>query len=388
MPSPDTIDFAKLLAPIPGEKAVGPDLRATSGPSSPYYQVKDARSAARAAERQIESGTTDGPVPDWKAVVAAGTKALATGSKDLEVAAYLTEGLARTQGYAGMRDGFKLTRMLVEAFWDDLYPTPDEEGVLTKVAPIAGLNGDDSEGTLLAPIRTVPLTDSATHGGLTYANYLQALATSKILDPKVKEKKIEAGAMTFEKFQSAMNETPNPWVKTLHDDLTACLAEYEAMGKAFDAKCGANAPPTSAIVTLLGAVLAAVKDIARDKLAVTQQEEAKPAEEEAKPGKKGGKKGEDDGDGGPPGEKLPVLRNRDDALNAILKIADYFRRIEPHSMVPATLEQAVRWGRMPLTDLLSELIGDDDARKALFKQVGLRAAEGGPPPEEEKKKRR
>lgn len=386
MPSPDTLDFAKLLAPIPGDKTVGPDLRAASGPSSLYYQVKDARSAARAAERQIESGTTDGPVPDWKAVLSAGIKALATGAKDLEIAAYLIEALARVHGYAGLRDGFKLTRQLVETFWDDLYPTPDEEGVLTKVAPIAGLNGDDSEGTLLAPIRTTPLTDSGNHGRLSYAEYLQALATSKILDPKAKEKKIEAGAMTFERFQAAMNETPNPWVKTLHDDLVQCLAEYEAMGKTFDSKCGSNSPPTSAVVNLLSVVLDALKDIARDKLAVSQQDEAPTTEDPAKgDDKKSGKKEKDD-DG--PGEKLPTLKNREDALNAILKIADYFRRIEPHSMVPATLEQAVRWGRMPLTDLLSELIGDDDARKALFKQVGLRTAEAAPPPEEEKKKRR
>ena len=382
MPSPDTLDFAKLLAPIPGDKAVGPDLRATSGPSSPYYQVKDARSAARAAERQAESGATDGPVPDWKAVVAAGTKALATGAKDLEIAAYLIEGQARVQGYAGLRDGFKLTRQLVEAFWDDLYPVPDEEGVLTKVAPIAGLNGDDSEGTLLAPIRMVPLTASDTHGRLTYANYLQALATSKILDPKVKEKKIDAGAMTFEKFKAAMTETPNAWVKTLHDDLTQCLAEFDLMGKAFDAKCGADAPPTSAVVALLTVVLDAVKDVARDKLAITQQVAA----EDDKPTADGKPAAREDGDA-TPGEKLPVIRNREDALNAVLKLADYFRRIEPHSMVPATLEQAVRWGRMPLTDLLTELIGDDDTRKALFKQVGIRGAEPAGDEDPKKKKR-
>ena len=382
MPSPDTLDFAKLLAPIPGDKAVGPDLRATSGPSSPYYQVKDARSAARAAERQAESGATDGPVPDWKAVVAAGTKALATGAKDLEIAAYLIEGLARVQGYAGLRDGFKLTRQLVEAFWDDLYPVPDEEGVLTKVAPIAGLNGDDSEGTLLAPIRMVPLTASDTHGRLTYANYLQALATSKILDPKVKEKKIEAGAMTFEKFKAAMTETPNAWVKTLHDDLTQCLAEFDLMGKAFDAKCGADAPPTSAVAALLTVVLDAVKDVARDKLAITQQVAA----EDATPTADGKPAAKEDGDAAP-GEKLPVIRNREDALNAVLKLADYFRRIEPHSMVPATLEQAVRWGRMPLTDLLTELIGDDDTRKALFKQVGIRGADPAGDEDPKKKKR-
>ena len=216
---------------------------------------------------------------------------------------------------------------------------------------------------------------------LTYANYLQALATSKILDPKVKEKKIDAGAMTFEKFKAAMAETPNAWVKTLHDDLAQCLAEYDLMGKAFDAKCGADAPPSSAIVALLTAVLDAVKDVARDKLAITQQvaaEDEKPTAD--------GKTTKEDGDA-TPGEKLPVIRNREDALNAVLKLADYFRRIEPHSMVPATLEQAVRWGRMPLTDLLTELIGDDDTRKALFKQVGIRGAEPAGDEDPKKKKR-
>ena len=40
MPSPDVLDFAKLLAPIPGDKPVGEDLRANAGPNSLYYNVK------------------------------------------------------------------------------------------------------------------------------------------------------------------------------------------------------------------------------------------------------------------------------------------------------------------------------------------------------------
>jgi type VI secretion system protein ImpA len=368
MPSPDVLDFAKLLAPIPGDKPTGADPRANVSPSSPYYKVKDARTAARTAERQVESGAEDAPTPDWKAVITAATSALATAAKDLEVTAYLIEALTRVHGYAGLRDGFRLARELVTAFWDDLYPTPDEEGVSTKVAALAGLNGDDAEGTLLTPIRVVPLTASDTHGGLSYANYQQALATSKILDPKVKEKKVAAGAMTFEKFQSAMNETSNGFVKTLYDDLTAALDEYGKLTADLDARCGAAAPPSSAIVAALTGVLDAVKDVARDKLAVMQTAAPVP---DAPSAEANGKAVKDDDDAGG-GEKLPVIRNREDALNAILRLADFFRRTEPHSMVPHTLEQAVRWARMPLTDLLAELISDDDARGALFKQVGIR----------------
>jgi type VI secretion system protein ImpA len=372
MPSPDVLDFAALLVPVPGDKPTGADLRANTSPSSPYYKVKDARTAARSAERQMEQGAEDAPTPDWKAVVAAATQALAL-AKDLEVAAYLTEGLTRVNGFTGLRDGFRLTRELVETFWDDLYPTPDEEGLATKVAALSGLNGDDAEGTLLAPIRTIPLTDSDTHGRLNYANYQQALVTSKILDPKVKEKKIAAGAMNFEKFQSAMNETGNPFVKALYEDLTAAQEQFDQLNAVLDAKCGSAAPPSSAIRSLLADVLAAVKDVARDKLAVMQTAAAATAE--AAPADANGKDvaKADDGDAGG-GEKLPTIRNREDALNAILKLAEYFRRTEPHSLLPSALEQAVRWARMPLVELMAELIPDDDARGALFKQVGIRGA--------------
>lgn len=375
MPSLDVLDFAALLAPVPGDKPTGVDPRANTSPSSPYYKVKDARTAARSAERQMEQGAEDAPTPDWKAVVSAATQALAV-AKDLEVAAYLTEGLARVHGFTGLRDGFRLTRELVAAFWDDLYPTPDEEGLTTKVAALSGLNGDDAEGTLLAPIRTIPLTDSDTHGRLNYANYQQALATSKILDPKVKEKKVAAGAMSFEKVQAAMNETGNGFVKALYEDLTAAQEQFDQLNAVLDGKCGAAAPPSSAIRSLLADVLAAVKDVARDKLAVMQMAAAAATAAEAAPadanGKQAARSDDDDDAGG--GERLPPIRNREDALNALLKLADYFRRTEPHSMVPHALEQAVRWARMPLIELMAELIPDDDARGALFKQVGIRGA--------------
>jgi type VI secretion system protein ImpA len=379
MPSPDVLDFAKLLAPIPGEKPAGEDLRANAGPNSLYYQVKDGRNSARAAERRMEGGAEDPTPPDWKSVVASATKALTESTKDLELAAYLIEALCRTQGFAGLRDGFKAARGLVEQFWDGIYPTPDEEGVPTRVAPLSGLNGDDAEGTLIAPINRIPLTDSANQGKLTYANYLQAVATDNILDPKAKDAKIAAGAMHMELIQKAVADTPAPYYRTLHDDLTAAIAEFAALGKALDTKAGPAAPPTSAIRAALENVLAAVNDVAKAKLAVTM---TKPAEEKkegtGEPGSNGKPKEEEGG------ERLPVIHDREDALNAILQLSEYFRKIEPHSPVPFALEQAVRWARMTLPDLMAELIPEDGPRKALFKQIGIRAGE--PVAKDEKKK--
>jgi hypothetical protein len=50
--------------------------------------------------------------------------------------------------------------------------------------------------------------------------------------------------------------------------------------------------------------------------------------------------------------------------------------------VSYALDQVVRWGRMPLPELWTELIADEP-RKAVFKQIGIRVAEdakGAAPP--------
>ena len=51
MPSPALIDISNLLSPIEGELSVGNDPRLDTDYSSNYSQIKDARRAARDAER-------------------------------------------------------------------------------------------------------------------------------------------------------------------------------------------------------------------------------------------------------------------------------------------------------------------------------------------------
>src|SRR2546425_1256477 len=152
MPSPEVLDFERLLAPIAEDAPTGADLRADPSPTSLYYAIKDARSTARAAERQMVGGEEGSSGADWRPVLQHGTKALAEKTKDLEITAYLIEALVRLHGFAGLRDGFRLARELGERYWDGLYPVPDEEGVATRVAPLTGLNGEDADGTLIAPI--------------------------------------------------------------------------------------------------------------------------------------------------------------------------------------------------------------------------------------------
>ena len=113
MPTPDVLDFVKLLAPIPGDKPGGADIRINATPTSLYYQIKDGRNAARATERRMEGGLEDAVPPDWKAVSTAAMKALAESTKDLEVTAYLIEAFCRQENLP-----LWLTRGVLFTTWD------------------------------------------------------------------------------------------------------------------------------------------------------------------------------------------------------------------------------------------------------------------------------
>ena len=133
MASPTTLDFESLLRPISDEQPGGVELRADTEGRSLFFQVKEAREAARGVERRALHGILDddespAPVerPDWQLVRQLATRILTGHSKDLWVCAWLIEALTRLEGFAGLRDGFRLTRELAEIFWDTIHPEQGE----------------------------------------------------------------------------------------------------------------------------------------------------------------------------------------------------------------------------------------------------------------------
>ncbi|PSW05803.1 ImpA family type VI secretion system protein [Photobacterium lipolyticum] len=64
--------------------------------------------------------------------------------------------------------------------------------------------------------------------------------------------------------------------------------------------------------------------------------------------------------------------NRDQVFHQLRDIADYFRQTEPHSPVAYLLEKAIRWGYMPLPELMGELLlNQQDTIERVFNLTGL-----------------
>lgn len=377
MASSETLDFDRLLAPISEDSPGGAELKEDASLSAVFYEIKDAREAARTAERQMLQAAMFGDEgemesvdrPDWRKVEDSAIEALAEKSKDLWVAAWLIEAQTRRHGFAGLRDGFRLARELAERFWDGIHPRPDEDdGYAHTVAQLTGLNGDDADGALIAPIEAIAIVEGA-DGPLSSADYRQASELEQITDPERREQRISQGAVTIQDFDRAVAQTSPEYFRELLEDIRQAEEEFAKLGEVLEPRCGKDeygypaAPPTSNIRNAMAECRERVMSIARHLLDDASAEESSSESEE---------------EGGEiatvAGAKTPATggsMTREDAFRALLQVADFFRRTEPHSPVSYALEQAVRWGRMSLSDLMSELISDESAREEMFRRVGI-----------------
>lgn len=365
MASEQIIPLEQLLEPISTDSPVGTDIRENASPTSPYYAIKDARNAARAAERNnIFDNDTSEADTHWRKILELAPEILTNQAKDLEIASWYVEALVRRHGFQGLRDGFKLIYGLINNFWNDLYPLPDEDGIETRVASLTGLNGEGAEGVLIAPIRNVYITQGSSCGPYNYWMYQQALDVEKILDESNKREKAAKLGFSNEDVERAVSESSEQFYIDLVEDTAQAIETFREIGRILDEYCGINdSPPTSNIINILTDCLGAIKHIGKNKIPAAIEEEIEDSSDTGM-----------DGSAVQPNaakQSTKEINTRADAFKKLIEISDFFRKTEPHSPIPYILERAVRWGDMPLNELIKELIPDDSARKAYGSLTGI-----------------
>ena len=365
MASPDVVDIENLLEPISEESPTGSDIREDTSPSSPFYAIKDARNAARAAERNslFDGGSSEAD-ENWRKIMELAPDILKNHAKDLEIASWYTEALIRRYGFQGLRDGFALIHGLIEKYWDNLYPMPDEDGLETRVAPLIGLNGEGAEGVLIAPIRNAPITEGTSTGPYNYWQYQQALDVQKILDEEQRAEKAAKVGFTVDDIEKAVAESSDSFFVDLMHDLERCIDEYSKASDLLDEHCGIHeAPPTSNILSVLEDCLGAVKHIGKHKLPVVGEDSDEAGEAGDAEGGTGGSARASAG--GP-------VQSREQAFRQLSEISEFFRKTEPHSPISYILAKAVKWGDMSLSELIQELIPDNSSREYFGSLTGVK----------------
>lgn len=360
----DPIDLAILLAPLEsGEQGAGTNLRADFSSTSLYQRLRDARASARADERARDAdGDSEGPeAAGWRDIYSVGQKALATQSKDLEIAAWLTEALVRMQGLQGVSSGARLIAGLCEGYWDTLFPLPDEDGLELRASPIGGLSGSSADGTIMQPLRRLPLfrrTDGSSVGLYQWDQAEQVAS----LDEEKREARYAAGALDLKTLEVEAR-VDKAFLIGVGKRTAEAIAAWRELDAVLDARFQSEAPS----IRKVGALLDRLYEVI-GRLGGIPSEAAAPAD--ASSGAMAGLG--NDGAAGTAAPKADVM-TRESALLDLDRIADFFRRTEPHSPLSYTLQEAVRRGHMSLPELLAEVLPNSDARNEMLQRLGMRA---------------
>lgn len=357
------VDVSALLEPIPGDHPAGVDLRDDDDPNNIFRRVKDARNDARQEENQsdLDGQKSAEAQRRWRDVWNEGTEYLRTQAKDLEIAAYLIEASIRLNAFRGLSTAIEITTELVNQFWGELLPTPDEDGIETTILPISRLNGD----VIVYPIQRIAVTEDGSFGELVVWQYQQAQQLES-MDPEEREVRISRGAVTLSQFEQAVAETSPTFYSNLYADLLECRSRISQLDTVFNEKAGYEfAPNFSKFTSAIDDAESVLKQIAGDKLVPEEPEEEVTEESPAV-----GEVSQAAASGAAPAKK-ELISSRDDALALLEKVAQWIESHEPQSLLPWEIRKVIKRGKMSPQELYQDLIPDSDARRVLYRDVGI-----------------
>lgn len=109
--------IAQLMIPVSAESSCGEDI----GFSPEVDEIAQAR---QFDDPSLDQGewVMDLKEADWDFVASRCARLIETRSKDLRLAVWLAEALARTGGLRGLGDGYAVLAGLCEHYWEGLYP--------------------------------------------------------------------------------------------------------------------------------------------------------------------------------------------------------------------------------------------------------------------------
>ena len=332
-----------LLNPIPGDIPSGTNLR--------YAPVFDKIKEARRQDDDAPQGEwqRDRKVADYKQVIKLAGDTLATQSKDLQLAAWLTEAFLHQEGFSGLHQGLDLVRGLVENFWETLYPEIEDGDLELRSAPLEwiGTRLDD-------PLRKAPLTRS----GFSYYKFKESRTVGSEEDAAQSEQKRAAreqavadGKVTLEEFEKDSAATPTTQYEGWVAALDGSLESIETLRTLCDEKFGSYAPS----FTPLKAALEEVRNVANQILQKRMDREAPSSEPEELETEAESVPVEDGGSvaaaGAAPARKTKAVaglepQDLDEVTPRLAAVARFLRQQDAASPAPYLLLRGYRWGEM------------------------------------------
>jgi type VI secretion system protein ImpA len=335
-----------LLNPIAGDNPSGQDVR-YDNKLLVYDKIKE----ARRQDDNLAQGAWEHErkVADYALVGKLAQEALGTRTKDLQLAAWLTEAALRTEGFSGLRQGLVLCHGLVDRFWDTLYPPLEDGNSELRAAPLEWLGS-----ALEIPLKNAPLVRSGYDWfklkESRVVGYEDQAKTEK--DKKARAKMLAEGKLAPEAFDKAFVETPKAFYLQAEKDLDSCLEAQNSLDELCSARFGESAPSLGKLKIAVEEVRHAVH-ILLEKKRETEPDPVENTPAAAATGETGAPAASD---GSVASTGAPVIvisvmtssepADRREVIASVARAAAFLRQREPHSPAPYLMMRGLRWGEL------------------------------------------
>ena len=368
---PAVIDLEAMLSPISEEKPSGEPMR--------YSGLYDEISEARRADEDVEQGDWKVAlkVADFRKVVDLAVPALTSDTKDLQIAVWLTEALAKQHGFTGLRDGLKLIGGLQDKFWETLFPEIDEGDMEGRANAIEWLALQTSFAAKQAKITQgdgYSFFDWEDSKRFDIPNNIETLdSTERAKYTELQEQATKENRVTADRWRGAFAASRRLFYEEVTLAIEECWAECKELNRVIEEKFDRNQMPGLGVLEKsLEAVQTQVKKFLEEKRVEEPDEEE---DEVTTDGEQAEGEVVVAADGSRVVATGGAIQNRAEALKRLGQLAEFFRKSEPHSPVSYLVQRAVKWGNMPLDSWLQEVVKDQNVLYQLRETLGVNVGE-------------
>jgi len=363
-----SLELEALLKEISDEAPCGMDCSF----SNEFHAIKKAKTQD---DPLLDQGDwiADPKQADWNFVNTKATELLTKKTKDIRLYTWLIEAWSNLYGFEGVAKGLELTQCSLSNFWILLHPEIEEDDLDQRLGLLQGLINQ-----LPVLIKNIPVVNTSPFYSL--IDY-EALLHQQNLRRKHTEENNDVNLnSSLEKFEQALFNTSKSFQYQNYQTYLEILKQWNILKDVLNGLMSLDAPSFAAIDSQLESIHSNLKKIYKTNAFGSQEEDTNKINSES------GTKISSESVHSPieiasttttrhPQKFQPQVQNhvsnREQAMQVLQDIADYFQANEPHSPVSYMLQKTIKWNQMPLHEWLSQVIKNENPLETVHELLGV-----------------
>jgi len=308
---------------------------------------------------------------DWRKVAQACIQLLDKETKDFQVAAWLCDAWTRTSGLHGLHAGLKLIAGMAERYWTSAWPAMEDDDAERRVAPFVWINANLPLTLRLSNVLLRPILHRETT--VTLLDWERA--------PSADDARMQDGEqLSRREIRESVKLSDAEWLQAIDLRSDEALATLEKLSHFLDTQLAAASPSLSKLADAIASLRQAAQSLLKEL----------PVPVETMPLETGSGRGTDSVSLGTrpstiqaeepvkaktASAEIPLgvtaIADREQAYAALMSIAVYLQRIEPHSPTPYLIQRAVELGQLSLPDMIRDVSASAGSLDKFFELLGI-----------------